>query len=176
MKRIKKWTKKIKKVFLHNLWARIFTLVIKIKFTFYMPNSSVRFLTITLKKRRSSSSACTRIPSQLNKSSLWRDCSKRFLKLVFCHQKAPPGPIRDSLESFLFFGIFHGAIQIFKTIPRRPGHRGSWSEIIKFGVLHTGELQLPGIWDTREMFFFLLDFLPNFNPFLLTLKQQPIKK
>jgi len=42
-----------------KIWARFSTLVLKMKLTFYMPNCKVRFLTTTLKKRRSSSSPCT---------------------------------------------------------------------------------------------------------------------
>ena len=48
----------------------------------------------------------------LSKESLAWD----FWKLVF-HQTTPPGPIRGSLEPFLLFSDFYGAIQILKRLP-----------------------------------------------------------
>ena len=72
------------------------------------------------------------------------------MKLEFFHQTNPSGPIRGSLDIFLFLAIFHRAIQILK---RLPGVRDTKeSRIATFrdtresgiaGIMGTGKLQIP---------------------------------
>jgi len=54
-----------------------------------------------------------------------------FLKLGFCHQTTPFGPIRGAREEFLTLAIFHGVIQILKQLPglRDTGSRNKNNEV-----------------------------------------------
>ena len=103
--------------------------------------------------------ACYRVPSLYLKGTVaWDFWSWFFL------QTTPPGPIRSYLEAFLILATFHGVIQVLKTTPRRPGHRGvanSWCPG-RWGVEnlerpgHRGFVfddwssQIAFIWDTGD--------------------------